>query len=112
MEAPQRQTVRELFSVNRRGTHWVFHILKSGGWTIMQDGERMAEGKADRRSIRVGVKKFTALTHPVAAAPQCSPVVHAQLNRIERNIRRRETQRATPPRAPSFQSRELSAMQI
>ena len=89
MEASQRHGVRELFSVNRRGTHWLLVVLPTRGWEIMQDVERVAEGTGDRRSIEAGVETFATLTHPVAAVRRCVPVVRKQLDLVERKIKRR-----------------------
>ena len=81
----QRRTVRELFSVNRRGTHWLFLILPNDAWAITQNGERVAGGSSDRRSIEAGVDRFTTLVH-ATAEKQRELVVQEHVNQIELKI--------------------------
>ena len=65
-------------------TKWLFFALPAG-WSITKDGERVAEGTADRVSIEEGLAQFAAFTHPIpaAVAVECAPEIRERLDRIE-----------------------------
>jgi hypothetical protein len=78
---------RELLeSVSDNGTRWAFVILTDDGWAITRNGQRIAVGTADPKSIHAGVAQFATVTHPAAGESLCDPVVQNYLNRIETQI--------------------------
>jgi hypothetical protein len=84
MQGCENGACQELFeSISASGTRWVFVGLPDNGWAITCNGQRIAVGTGESRSIRAGVAQFTALTHPVVGAPQCDPAVQEHLDVIE-----------------------------
>jgi uncharacterized membrane protein YeaQ/YmgE (transglycosylase-associated protein family) len=78
--------------VNKRGEGMVLDIVLGivgaivGGWVFHFFGS--AGGTGERRSLKAGVDKFMALTHPLHGVTVCDPVIQEHLERIQRDIRR------------------------
>jgi hypothetical protein len=51
-----------LCSTGNDGTRWLYTVLHGAGWEITRDGELMARGPADAKSIQAGVEQFRMLT--------------------------------------------------
>lgn len=89
MNAREQCNLGDLFKfVCDEGVRWLFVILPDDQWAITSNGERVASGTGERRSLKAGVDKFMALTHPLHGVTVCDPVIQEHLDRIQRDIRR------------------------
>jgi len=89
MNAREQCNRGDLFKfVSDEGIRWLFVILPDDQWAITRNGERVASGTGERRSLEAGVDKFMALTHALHGVTACDPVIQKHLDRIQRDIRR------------------------
>ena len=84
MKATERGARRELFeSIGDDGTRWAFVIRPDDRWAITRNGESVAFGTTERRSIEAGVGKYVGFAHGVAGKPPVDPVVQKHLDLID-----------------------------